>query len=58
MIIKETVVLGGRTFTRTYSDANKMIHKIGTDELYSEAYDVLNFEYEETDLEIESEPEG
>ena len=41
-------------FTHTYSDNNKMIRKIGTDEIYYEAMDVLGFEYEETDIEIES----
>ena len=35
---------------KTYSDNNKIIHKIGTDEEYDIAIDVENapFEYEET----------
>lgn len=39
---------------RTYSDNNKIIHKIGTSEEYIEAIDVENapFEYEETDKDI------
>ena len=39
---------------KTYSDSNKIIHKIGTDEEYAEAIDVENapFEYEETDKDI------
>ena len=39
---------------KTYSDNNKIIHKIGTDEEYNIAVDVENapFEYEETDKDI------
>lgn len=39
---------------RTYSDDNKIIHKIGTSEEYVEAIDIENapFEYEETDKDI------
>lgn len=46
----------GVNLYRTYSDANLLIHKLGTDEIYSEAIDVENsgFEYEETDIEIET----
>lgn len=40
-------------FIHTFSDQNKMIRKVGTDEIYCDAMDVLNFEYEETDIEIE-----
>ena len=49
MIIKEQI----NGFTHTYSDSNKMIRKIGTEEIYCDAMDVLEFEYEETDIEIE-----
>ena len=49
MIIKETI----NGFIHTYSDSNLMIRKVGTNEVYSEAYDVLEFEYVETDIEIE-----
>lgn len=43
---------------KTYSDKNVYIHKIGTEEEYSEAIDVENsgFEYEETTKEIVTEP--
>lgn len=34
---------------RTYSDNNYKIKKVGTEEIYDEAIDVLDFEYEETD---------
>ena len=39
---------------KTYSDNNKIIHKIGTDEEYDIAIDVENapFEYEEIDKDI------
>lgn len=42
---------------RTYSDEQFKIHKIGTEEYYSEAIDVENapFEYEETTEKIEVE---
>lgn len=47
----------GVNLFRTYSDANKYIRKVGTDEIYSEAIDVEGapYEYEETDKEIEDE---
>ena len=39
---------------KTYSDSNKIIHKIGTNEEYTEAIDVENapYTYEETDKDI------
>jgi hypothetical protein len=39
---------------RTYSNDNKQIRKIGTDEIYEEAIDVADalFVYEETDVPI------
>lgn len=45
---------------KTYSDLNFMIKKIGTEELYEEAIDIenSNFEYEETDIPIEAEEES
>lgn len=52
MVKQDSVYLCGLNFIHTYSDSNFMIKKIGTDELYLEAYDVINFEYEETDIEI------
>ena len=46
----------GVNLFKTYSDANKYIKKIGTEEIYSEAIDVENasFTYEETEQEIEN----
>ena len=42
---------------KIYSDADFIIKKVGTDELYEEAIDVENmpFEYEETNEKIETE---
>ena len=42
---------------RTYSDSGKMLNKIGTDELYSEAVDLITatYKYEETDIDIAQE---
>ena len=47
----------GVNLYRTYSDEQFKIHKIGTEEYYSEAIDVENapFEYEETTEKIEVE---
>ena len=42
-------------FIKTYSDQKKYIRKIGTEEIYSEAIDVREYEYEETDKNIEDE---
>jgi len=53
MIIKETV----NGFIHTYSDSNLTIQKVGTDEVYSDAYDILEFEYVETDITINTDIE-
>ena len=52
----KTEVLNER-LKRTYSDSGKMLNKIGTEEFYSEAVDLITatFEYEETDIDIEQE---
>lgn len=57
MIQQETVTFNGREFRRTYSDEGYLIQKVGTDEIYSEAVDLpdRNFEYVETDQSIEIE---
>ena len=49
MIKTETVSIGGRSFKKTASDTYT-IRKKGTNEVYSEAYDLpqAGFEYEET----------
>ena len=54
MIIIETITIDGREFTHTYSDTY-IIRKVGTDEIYTDAMDVLDFEYEETDALIPDE---
>ena len=40
-------------FTHTHSDTFK-IRKIGTDEIYEDAMDVLDYQYEETDIPLET----
>ena len=52
MIQVENITLHGNGFKRTYSDAGFMIRKLGTEEVYSEAIDLLDapYEYEETDI--------
>ena len=50
MITVENVTINGRQFKKTISDTY-LIRKVGTDEIYSEAYDLpeKDYEYEETD---------
>ena len=57
MIIEIVEKLNGVYFKKHYSDSNYKIKKVGTNEIYVEAYDVLdsNYTYEETDKLIESE---
>ena len=49
MIIKEQI----NGITHTFSN-NKMIRKVGTEEIYCDAFDVLEFEYEETEINIKT----
>ena len=55
MIRTETIVIDGREFTYTYSDTY-LIRKVGTDEIYTDAMDVLDFQYEETDIPLDTQP--
>ena len=50
MITVENVTINGKQFKKTVSDTY-LIRKVGTDEIYSEAYDLpeKDYEYEETD---------
>ena len=52
----------GVNLFRTYSDANFMIQKVGTEEVYSEAVDVegADYEYIETSeaIEVENNEKG
>ena len=58
MIVKEFYRTreDGVKLYRTYSDANKYIYKLGTEEVYSEAIDVESapYQYEETEREIDN----
>ena len=55
MIKSETITINGRAFVRTYSDANRMIQRDGTGNIYSEAVDPVGSgrTYTETDTPIE-----
>lgn len=59
MIKQETITINNKEFKRTYSDSNLKIKKIGTNEVYTDAVDLLdsNYQYEETNEIIESESE-
>ena len=50
MITIENVTIGNRQFRKTVSDTY-LIRKVGADEIYYEAYDLAekDYEYEETD---------
>ena len=56
MIIKEHYKTreDGVNLYKTYSDADLMIQKVGTDEVYSEAIDIEGapYSYEETDIPV------
>lgn len=60
MIVTEMIRLNNRDFKKTYSDENFYIQKVGTEEIYSEAIDILtaNYEYIETDQKIEEDSEN
>ena len=58
MVVTEKVTRCGEERYRSYSDAGMYIRKVGTDEVYAEAVDVMETEYEETDKEIEDERGG
>lgn len=57
MVVREFFMTrrDGAKLFKSYSDADKYIRKVGTEEVYAEAIDVENagFEYEETDDAIE-----
>lgn len=55
MIKSETITINGLALARTYSDANRMIKRDDTGNIYSEAVDPLNSgrTYTETDTPIE-----
>lgn len=60
MIINEIVELNNQEFRHTYSDENFYIRKKGTKEIYSDAYDLINknYQYLETDDKIENKGEN
>ena len=54
MIVTETVTINGKEFEHTFSDLNLYIKKEGTEEKYTEAFDLYpsQFTYVETDQQI------
>lgn len=60
MIITETLTIGDKQYTRTYSDRGMMIHGGVPEADYSEAVDPaeLGRVYTETDIPIEGETEA
>lgn len=56
MIITEIALVNDTEFAHSYSDNGKMIQKVGTEELYDEAYDPVELSasrtYVETDIDI------
>ena len=53
MILSEVIVneIDGRQLRKTTSIDGRLLHKVGTDEYYSEAYDILGatYGYDEVD---------
>ncbi len=58
MITTDIITIGNKQFRETKSDIY-MIQKVGTEEIYSSAVDVLTaeFEYVETDIELVTDEE-
>ena len=54
MIVQEIVTISNKQFKHTFSDANYYIQKEDTEEIYAEAFDVVDSEfiYIETDKQI------
>ena len=59
MIISERIKIKDKDFMKTYSNKQVQIQKVGTEELYVEAIDPIEYEreYIETDIPIEEENE-
>lgn len=57
MIKTEYLELNGQLFVKNYSTNGFKIRKIGTDEIYDEAIDLvrMGYSYEETDIKVEGE---
>lgn len=56
MLKTETVIIGGREFTHSYSDEGFYIKQNGTDAMYAEAYDLAGngMSYTETTKKIKA----
>ena len=60
MIIAETIIIDGKEFVRSYSDAGYKIHGGFPDDNYNEAIDLVDSgrTYTETDIPIEDDAEA
>ena len=58
MIIKEIIQILDTTIYRNYSDRNVYIKNLETGILWSDVNSIIDYEYEETDIPIETPPEG
>lgn len=56
MIIIENIEFNEKMFIHKYSNEGFKIRKIGTTEIYDDAMDIIDYEYEETDIKIEQKP--
>lgn len=59
-MIREEVIINGRTFIKTTPSEKHILKKVGTDEIYGEAIDLptSNFEYIEVALPPQVEEEN
>ena len=53
MVVVENIEINDTQLKKTYSNGGFKIRKKGTNEIYDEAIDILDFEYEETDKPVE-----
>ena len=51
MIITETITINDKEYRKTTSDSGKLLQKVGTDEIYSEAIDLIDKDYQYEEIE-------
>ena len=51
-MIREEVIINGRTFIKTTPSENHQLLKVGTDEIYGEAIDLPTSEFEYIEVEL------
>lgn len=55
MVVREVIHILGDILYRNYSDKNVFIRNKETGILYTDVNSIIDYEYEETDIEIEKE---